>query len=277
MKAMWTVLLMLAVCASAFALAPAKMSYQGVLKDSEGELVPNGNYDLQLSLYDAATGGTALWTEAQNIGVTGGVFSVILGSVTPLALPFDKAYYLGVGVNTGAEMTPRTLLTSAAYALNVPVVGFGASPGTTALTSTGWVNYDGDSVTVVCPGPGYVVVQSSAWMQAFHVNGVADRFFVAHGTTPTEGPLSNMYVACQQIPAALPTGTYEVTLPVLSQFAVTAAGSYTYFLNGNKAASSTSDIQFWYANTVATYYPGTPPAPDLMRASEPMKPMPVGR
>ncbi len=276
MKAMWTVVLMLAVCASAFALAPAKMSYQGVLTDGAGAIVADGDYDLTLALYDVETGGVALWTEAQTAAVAGGVFNVVLGGVSPLTLPFDKAYYLGVAVEGGGELVPRTLLTSAAYSLNAPVVAFGASGNTTDLTTAGWTNYEDDTVSIDCPGPGYVNVQSSVWMQIYHDAGSSDRFYLAHGRTPTESPDDYAYVASHSVPGGAPAATYDMTLPVQSVFPVTAAGPVTFYLNGQKA-SGTSTIHFWYANTVATWYPGTLPVPTLQQMPQPMKSMPVGR
>jgi hypothetical protein len=271
------VLLMLVVCASAFALAPAKMSYQGILTDGEGVPVANGMYNLHLALYDVETGGTALWTETQEVGVGGGVFSAVLGTVTPLALPFDKPYYLGVSVETGEELTPRTLLTSAAYSLNAPVMAWGGSGATTGLLTDGWINYDGDSVRIECPGPGYVVVQSSVWMQVFHATTVEDRFELCHAPTISGSPDSYWFVASHSVPAAASTATYNVTIPVQTVFPVNSAGAYTYFLNGRQWSGTQSNSQFWYASTVATWYPGTIPAPGLRFAPQPMKPMPVGR
>lgn len=69
---------------------PQTMSYQGVLKDTGGNLLDGPN-DLAFSLFDVATGGTALWSETyQNQEVTNGLFQVTLGSTTPLSLSFDK-------------------------------------------------------------------------------------------------------------------------------------------------------------------------------------------
>ncbi len=279
MKALrWGVMVvaLLLVISSLYATPPAKLSYQGVLTNGSGELVPDGNYNLQLSLYAAESGGTALWTEVQSVVVASGVFNVILGSVTPFALAFDMPYYLGIAVNAGAELTPRTLLTSAAYSLNAPVVAFGASGNTTDLTTTGWTNYEDDTVSIDCPGPGYVNVQSSVWMQIYHDAGSSDKFYLAHGRTPTEAPDDYAYVASHNVPGGAPAATYDMTLPVQSVFPVTAAGPVTFYLNGQKA-SGTSTIHFWYANTVATWYPGTLPVPTLQRMASPMKPTPTSR
>ena len=40
---------------------PQTISYQGVLTDNAGIVVPNDNYTLTFRLYDAITGGTLLW------------------------------------------------------------------------------------------------------------------------------------------------------------------------------------------------------------------------
>jgi len=95
--------------------APRTLSYQGLLTKETGVPVADGEYVLTFSLYDAETEGTALWTEIHTAAVEGGIFSEILGSVTPLDLPFDAPYWLGITVGEEAEMTPRIPLTGSAY------------------------------------------------------------------------------------------------------------------------------------------------------------------
>ncbi|MDP4221288.1 MAG: hypothetical protein Q8916_11485 [Bacteroidota bacterium] len=99
---------------------PRSISYQGVLAHSDGSLVADGNHSLTLSLYLSATGSTSIYSEVQNVAVVRGIFNIIIGSVTPIppSIGFDRAYFLGVAVDGGAELTPRTPLTSAPYALN---------------------------------------------------------------------------------------------------------------------------------------------------------------
>jgi hypothetical protein len=59
--------------------------YVGRLTDDAGQPVVDGAYDFTFSLYDAATGGTLLWSEVQEgIAVRGGSFFASLGRVTPL-------------------------------------------------------------------------------------------------------------------------------------------------------------------------------------------------
>lgn len=101
----------------ALAQVPQTMSYQAVLTDANGAVVADGNYNLGFKLYNTATGGTPMWTETQNAAVKNGIANVILGSVTPLNLPFDRTYWLGVTVGAGAELAPRIQLTASAYSL----------------------------------------------------------------------------------------------------------------------------------------------------------------
>jgi hypothetical protein len=92
------------------------MSYQGVLKDNSGDLL-SGSYNLDFILYNAASGGTQLWSETHSaVEITNGIFSVVLGSSNPLSLAFDTQYWLEIAV-AGSYLSPRIQLTSAPYSL----------------------------------------------------------------------------------------------------------------------------------------------------------------
>ncbi len=108
--------LLVLVSSPSLAAIPETMSYEGVLLDAEGVPVEDGDYDITFRVYDVDVGGSALWTETQSVPVAGGVFDVILGTVAPLSLPFDEAYWLGVAIGADAELTPRHELAAAPYA-----------------------------------------------------------------------------------------------------------------------------------------------------------------
>jgi hypothetical protein len=96
---------------------PQMLSYQGKLTDTLGQPVPNGNYALTFRLYTQLTGGSAIWTEAQTITVKSGLFSALLGAVTPIgSLPDAGALYLSLQVAADPELSPRLRIASAAYA-----------------------------------------------------------------------------------------------------------------------------------------------------------------
>lgn len=113
---------------SMFALASlaqsTKIGVQGILRKGDGKSVEDGNYAITFRLYDVATGGTALWSEVQSqVEVAGGIYSVQLGSVNSLSLPFNSDYYLSVQVSDSPEITPRQQLTVAPYALSFKGTG----------------------------------------------------------------------------------------------------------------------------------------------------------
>jgi len=109
--------LLLTSWAPAFAQVPKLMRYQGQAIDSQG--VPlEGNYSLTFRLYDAATGGNKMWEETQSaVPLSGGHFSVLLGSRTPLGMDWTKACWLSVQVNADAELAPRQQITSVPLAV----------------------------------------------------------------------------------------------------------------------------------------------------------------
>lgn len=105
---------------SAFA-APRILFYQGVLTDMTGAVVPDGSYGVTMRLYAMPEGGRPLWEERQMVSVYGGMFELYLGVKDSLALPFDRTYWLGAQMEGEPEMTPRTLLVSAPYAIRAAV------------------------------------------------------------------------------------------------------------------------------------------------------------
>lgn len=109
---------------------PQKISFQGVLKDASGNLV-TGNKDITFSIYDVAAGGTALWNETQTVSVEAGLYTVGLGSATPIPLTtFDgDTRYLGINID-GAELSPRVMMLSVPFAFNADRLG-GYSVGVT--------------------------------------------------------------------------------------------------------------------------------------------------
>lgn len=96
---------------------PAQMNYQGILKDASGNTVKDTVYTMVFKIYNVSAGGTALWSETQNVQVVNGLFNVELGSVNPISnVSFDHIVYLGITVGSGDELVPRTILTPSPYA-----------------------------------------------------------------------------------------------------------------------------------------------------------------
>ncbi|MFZ4428679.1 MAG: hypothetical protein ACOYOO_16085, partial [Saprospiraceae bacterium] len=116
----WFLLPLFLAFASANLLAQATLSIQGTIQKSFGGAVDDGKYSLTFRLYTAESGGSPVWFETQSeIEVIGGVYSALLGAATQLDAAFNTVYYLGISVDGGQELTPRTRLTSAPYALSL--------------------------------------------------------------------------------------------------------------------------------------------------------------
>jgi len=102
---------------AASAEVPLTMTHQGVLQDSHGDPVPDGEYQIRFRLYTVPSGGTAIWTETLVVTCEDGYFSIILGGTNPLDLPFDRTYYLELILSGEDPMEPRIPLTTVPYAI----------------------------------------------------------------------------------------------------------------------------------------------------------------
>ncbi len=104
----------------AVAQIPHTLSYQGILADTAGTPKPDGSYNFTFRLYPVSSGGTAIWSETKSAQVKHGLFSTILGSVTPIpdSVKFDRQYWLGVQVASDPELSPRMQLSSVGSSMN---------------------------------------------------------------------------------------------------------------------------------------------------------------
>ena len=98
------------------------ISYQGTLTNELGQPI-NEALPMTFRLYADPAAGEALWTEVytgtNSLVVQNGQFQVLLGSQTPFPpdLWKNSALYLGIQIDTDAEMSPREKLSAAPYAM----------------------------------------------------------------------------------------------------------------------------------------------------------------
>jgi len=93
------------------------LSYQGIVTQGPSTPNPDSTYTFVFSLYADSSGTDALWQEQKRLHTSGGLFSTLLGSQTPLgSLSFQSQYWLGIAID-GREIASRTTLSGAAYAL----------------------------------------------------------------------------------------------------------------------------------------------------------------
>jgi len=113
-------ILVMCIASSSYAQIPREISYQGFVFGAGNQPISDGQHTIDIRFYDAAIGGLAVYTETQAVETIGGIFSMVIGRVTPIpaSIAFDKQYWLGLSVDNAPEMSPRTALTSSPYALN---------------------------------------------------------------------------------------------------------------------------------------------------------------
>ncbi|MBD3237381.1 MAG: hypothetical protein GF330_11795, partial [Candidatus Eisenbacteria bacterium] len=170
---------------------PQTISHQGRLTDEQGEPIGDNDYSLTCRIYDVPSGGAPLWFETQTIETLDGVYSLTLGADTPIDLPFDGPYWLGISFEGGAEMSPRIALTSSPYAFRAALADAlaGGVPEDGDWTVSGSDMYAGvnGSVGIGTSDPSGKLTLADAEdtdLLVFHAGG-ADRFAIqAHGSGP---------------------------------------------------------------------------------------------
>lgn len=99
---------------------PSYWPYQGILFDVNGAPL-EGSVNLTMKVYESVDALDALWEGTlNNVGVRNGTFSIDLGTVggdqLKQAIEQVQAKYIGITVNEGIELSPRTRIGSMPYA-----------------------------------------------------------------------------------------------------------------------------------------------------------------
>jgi hypothetical protein len=265
---------LLGLCLALSALAPAlasaavpqTMSYQGYLSNGGGGPLADGAHALDFALYTSDAGGAPIWSESQPaVDVAQGYFSVTLGSVTPLDLPFDQPYWLEVSVDGGAALAPRIALAASPYALSVKtplppgtlysnslingpgIAQNSASSGT--IGGAGNATYaNALSVTITTPGPGYILVSAHTTLVV-----LCNTYVGMQITETSNGPLDSNHLVLGGGQAS--TGlTSDGYIPASFQRTYFKnAGTYTFYLQGRNAFF-TSCIPYMYNPVLTALY-----------------------
>lgn len=135
--------LFLIIQATALAI-PKLISYQGTLHDADGQPI-SSTINITFSVYNAETGGEAIWSETQNVSVSNGLFNVMLGSVTPISSSVfqNDLLYLGIQVAADPEMAPRQRFTSGSFSYIAETVANKEVPVGTVIK---WLKNTTDSI-----------------------------------------------------------------------------------------------------------------------------------
>jgi len=135
---------------------PLELDHSGRLLDLAGAGL-NGSHTLTVTLYSAPTGGPGVWTDTLTSNLNDGYFTLTLGTTPGDALSeadFSAGtLYLGIAVDAGPELAPRSALRPTPYAIRARTAE-GLAPGGTVQI--------GDDGNTLCDAGRAGVMQFSA-------------------------------------------------------------------------------------------------------------------
>jgi trimeric autotransporter adhesin len=201
---------------------PRLVQFSGTLKDSAARPV-SGVASVTFAIYADQDGGSALWTETQNvIADANGHYNVLLGGATASGMPAElfgtgQSRWLGVTIARQPEMT-RVLLASVPYALKAA---------------------DADTLGGL-PASAYMTTQSFAALSA-HATPAKSNTTIVTTSAPAEASASQASAAPASVTQATPTGGGTTNfLPLWTS--TTNLGSSKLFqsIGGNIGVGTTS-------------------------------------
>ncbi|HEY0703294.1 MAG TPA: hypothetical protein VGD60_11045, partial [Candidatus Acidoferrales bacterium] len=135
---------------------PRLVQFNGTLKDAAARPVA-GVASVTFAIYAEQDGGTALWSETQNvIADASGHYNALLGGATPAGMPAElfgtgQSRWLGVTIARQPEM-PRVLLASVPYALKAgDAETLGGLPASAYVTTQSLATIK-SGTTILAPG-----------------------------------------------------------------------------------------------------------------------------
>jgi hypothetical protein len=213
--------------------------------------------------------------ESGSVSVTtsSGLFTVDLGAPGQAELPdsifvLDSNLYLGMAVNGGAEMTPRTKLTSVAYAYEAGTVPdsslmstkiadeagltYTAGAGAVSLTTASSTLSDVVTVSIDAPAQGYIMVRASGEYALSAGTGNAN--FLSYQIDQTAGGTENgsdyQLLGTSDTPnSAYADGSFSIS----KGYVIYGAGHYTFRLEGRNEYDANN--YFWSPHISATFFP----------------------
>jgi hypothetical protein len=157
---------------------PRKISFQGRLVDSATGEPEVGSHNMTFRIYDDPDSGTLLWSESQAVeSDSAGVFSVFLGSVTPIDLSFDGPVWIEMEVG-GGTLAPRRELVSVPFAFRAEEVGHAASTDSLGDYASGDFVRKGEASVVTS---GMIVGGAGSSLDADMVDGLHAEAFADSG------------------------------------------------------------------------------------------------
>ncbi|MEW5994641.1 MAG: hypothetical protein AB1744_09615 [Candidatus Zixiibacteriota bacterium] len=238
--------------------ASALVSYQGRLTDSLGYPAPDSSYEAQFAFYADSTGGSSLWQESASITTQAGLFTHLLGSVTPFPQTLFREHdslFLQVTIEGGAVM-PRTRLTEAPYALvarearNEP--GIAVNINTSLIPLPTGSMTDLVTVTIAIPTDGYIVLHGKCYLLFSGATGPNQALVQIDETAG--GGSSFPYYTVAGLSGYVSTETSYFPVYVTRVY-YKQKGSYTFRMEGRASHSLPAEAKTWDHVLTAVFYP----------------------
>lgn len=183
LRAVLATALALLLAAPALAAVPLLMNYQGYLTDSSNN-PRQGNFKMAFTIFPDSTTGAALWSETYaSVNVSGGLFNVVLGTVTPLPpAAFSGAKLWLETAVSDTTLAPRRPLVTVPYSFRartadtayVALASGGDITGTVQFSCTG----NPSGVLVYIPGRSFVAYTAAGG--AFDLGAVPPGTYTVH-------------------------------------------------------------------------------------------------
>ena len=229
---------------------PGQLSYQGFLTDANGIALATNtpkNYDVSFRIYNAPSGGAALWGEIQTVTIDRGYFSVLLGQGAALSggEPWTNNLagifsgsdasdrYIGMtvkGITTpDSEIQPRLRLLASPYA-------FLASKANNAVALAG---YDWSTVFPDTGNPSTGTIPGTK----ITPNTIGTAQITNGAITPAKLNLQGANVAIGQ-----PTASYPLDVEGTNSFAFhsyNSHGTYVFLTDGSYGIYAGGNMQLY--------------------------------
>lgn len=230
---------LLLVAIISFAEVPQLINYQGKLTDPDGMAIDVPT-DITFRIYDDPGAGTLRWSESHvAVTVNHGLFDVVLGSTTPLDLPFDEQYWVELEVD-GEVLSPRQPLTSAPYALRAAYADSLASTSGGVVTS---LNTLTGALTLISDGGIHIDTSGSTIRLGVTLDpGDCSGFVTVGGESGTNS----------NIPIYLGGFTEAIGQFVLRQSDIGCTGGRIYSITfySTRTGGSIADVDVWLNNVL---------------------------
>jgi hypothetical protein len=128
-----------------------------------------------------------------------------------------------------------------------------SSGSTTYLTST-CSNYANGSISITVPAAGNILVNAQAFMLDSYTAATAKDYVVGIGSTATDCSFGATFGAYNYHSAPAATESAYTMLYPFRVFPVSAAGTYTYYLNGILYSGAASSVAFYFDGMSATFF-----------------------